>query len=328
MSKHRIFVTGGNGFVGSHVVRKLIEHNYEVVCLLRKNSKTERIDDLPLIRVYGDVRNQESLEHGMKDCEGVIHLASLSNWKDIQSPLMPEVVVGGSHNILNVAQKLGLIRTLFVSSSTAVNGTNEPSLLHEESPFTLPKVKAFAYAHAKKQVEHHCEIFSHAGLPVIIVNPAEVYGPHDLDLVTSTNLIDFATSNPVLVCSGGTGVIHVNDVATGILRAYEKGVPGERYILNSENVTIRELAEITLRILEQDKRVITLPNTLIRFIASAGKAFKIPLPFEPAVIPYAVKYWFMDNRKSINELGMTYLSAEETLQQTLEWLQQKKWIKA
>jgi hypothetical protein len=62
-------------------------------------------------------------------------------------------------------------------------------------------------------------------------------------------------------------------------------------------------------------------------LATAGKTLKIPLPFEPAVIPYAVKYWFMDNQKSINKLEMTYISAEETLRQTLEWLEQKKWVK-
>lgn len=326
MSKHRIFVTGGNGFVGSHVVRQLIEHDYEVVCLLRESSRTERIDNLPLIRVFGDVRNQESVEQGMKGCEGVIHLASLSKWKDIQSNLMPEIVVEGSQNVLNSAQNLGAVRTVFVSSCTAVNGTDEPSLLHEESPFTLPNTKAFVYAHAKKQVEEYCFKMNKEGLPVIIVNPTEVYGPHDIDRVTSANLIDFAASNPVLVCSGGTGIIHVDDVATGIIRAYEKGIPGERYILSSENLTIRELAEITLQILDRKKKIITLPNPLIRFLATAGKTLRIPLPFEPAVIPYAVKYWFMDNQKSIRKLGMSYISAEETLQQTLKWLEQKKWI--
>jgi len=71
--------------------------------LLRESSRTERIDNLPLIRVIGDVRNQESVEQGMKGCEGVIHLASLSSWKDIQSELMPEVVVKGSHHVLNAA---------------------------------------------------------------------------------------------------------------------------------------------------------------------------------------------------------------------------------
>lgn len=167
---------------------------------------------------------------------------------------------------------------------------------------------------------------SKEGLPVIIVNPAEVYGPHDIDRVTSANLIDFARSNPVLVCSGGTGIIHVEDVATGIRRAYEKGIQGERYILSSENVTIRELAEITLQILDQKKKIITLPNPLIQFLATAGKTLRIPLPFEPAVIPYAVKYWFMDNQKSVNTLGMSYISAEETLRQTLVWLQQTKSI--
>lgn len=75
----KIFVTGGNGFIGSRVVHHLIERGYAVRCLLRQTSNTERIDQLDVERVIGDVRDPASLEDGMSGCNGVIHLASLSN---------------------------------------------------------------------------------------------------------------------------------------------------------------------------------------------------------------------------------------------------------
>ena len=119
----------------------------------------------------------------------------------------------------------------------------------------------------------------------------------------------------------GTSVVYVDDVATGIIAALEKGKAGERYILGGDNLLLKELAELTLDLLGQKKTILTLPNPLIRGIAKIGQTFHLPLPFNPAVIPYAVRYWLMNNTKARNELGIDFRSARETLTPTLRWLQ-------
>lgn len=320
MNAQTIFITGGSGFIGSRVVRQLINQGYNVRCLLRPTSDTTRIDDLPIERVIGDIRDKASVAAGMAGCDGVIHLASLSNWDDIHSPLMHEVVVEGSCNVLAAAQACGNLRTVYVSSIIAVNGAKEAQVQNEASPFTLRDRKSYSYAFAKQKVEAVCQEMAAAGLPVVIVNPAEVYGPHDDNLVTAGNLVDFAQSNPVLAPTGGTSVVHVDDVAAGIIAAYERGRVGERYILGGDNLTIRELAALTLELLGQEKRTVTLPNGLLMVLAKLGSALHLPLPFNPAVIPYAVRYWWMDNTKARAELGVGFRSARETLAPTLAWL--------
>jgi dihydroflavonol-4-reductase len=157
-------------------------------------------------------------------------------------------------------------------------------------------------------------------VPVVIVNPTEVYGPEDTALITACNLIDFARSSPVLVCTGGTSIVHVEDVALGIVRAMEKGRAGERYILGGDNLTIRELAAMTLEILGQKKPIWTMPNGLLRGLASVGRTLRIPMPFNPHVIPYATLYWFARNDKARRELGVEFRGARETLTPTLAWL--------
>jgi len=142
----KIFVTGGNGFIGSRVVYQLIQQGYGVRCLLRPTSETARIDELPIECVLGDIRDLDSLCKGMAGCDGVIHLASLSNWEDIHSPRMHEVVVEGSLKVLTAAQRSGNLRTIYVSSSIAVGGTNDAQIQHEESPFLLHDQQAYAYA--------------------------------------------------------------------------------------------------------------------------------------------------------------------------------------
>ncbi len=323
----KIFVTGGNGFIGSAVVRTLIDAGYEVRCLVRRTSNLSRLAGLDLETALGDIRDPLAVEEGMRGCDGVIHLAGLANWKDLQSPELSNVILNGTRHVLDAARNLGCLRTVFVSSAAAVGGTAEADVCNEDSPYCLTG-PAFAYAHAKHLTEELCQVAAASGQPVVIVNPAEVYGPQDFNLVTACNLLMLARSNPVIVCRGGTSIVHVDDVAAGILAAFQRGRVGERYILGGDNATNQELAELTAAILGQRKWKITIPGCVLRAIGRIAAAFRIPIGLPPAVIPYATMYWFMDNSKARAELGVTFRSARETLNSALCWLQQAGYLRA
>jgi dihydroflavonol-4-reductase len=318
---HQVLVTGGSGFIGSVVVRTLAAEGYAVRCLLRTTSKTDRLEGLSYERVEGDVRDKASLKAAVQGCEGVIHLAGLSAWELIDSPAMKEVTEGGTRNLLEAAREGGVRKVVYVSSVVAVNGSPEPRVFDENASFELDGT-GLSYAVHKHAAERMCLAFNAEGLPITIVNPAEVYGPQDTDLITAGNLVDFAKSAPVMVCSGGTSVTYVEDVALGTVRALERGRPGERYILGGENKTVRELAELTLDILGQRKRIMQLPNGLIRGVARGALTLRLPMPFNPRVIPYATRYWYMDSSKATRELGVTFRPARDCLTPTLAWLQQ------
>lgn len=326
MSKGKIFVTGGAGFVGSRVVKKLLDDGYEVRCLVRSTTNQRRLEGLNYEKWEGDITQPDSLIEGMKGCSGVVHLASLSNWKDIHSPKMPLVVIEGSKNIIAAAKANGNLRMVYVSSSTAIDGTDTNVILNEDSLFTLNPRK-FVYPAAKKQVEEICKEEAKKGFPVVIVNPTEVYGPNDWDKITSGNLIDFATTKTVQLAEGGTSIVHVDDVAAGIVAAFEKGRSGERYILGGENVEFKELAALTLELLGQQKKISMMSRKMLLFLAWMSKTFKINMGFEPAVIPYAVKYWFVDNTKAKTELGISFRAPREILQPTLDWVQEAGLLK-
>jgi dihydroflavonol-4-reductase len=328
MNKGKIFVTGGAGFIGSRVVKMLLEQGYEVRCLLRNTTNTRRIDGLNYEKFIGDITDPKSLEEGMKGCTGVIHLASLSNWKDIKSSKMPLVVIEGSKNVIEAAKKNGNLKMVYVSSSTAIDGTDDLRILNEDSPLTLPNNNHYIYAHAKKQVEEYCKQEAKNGFPVVIVNPTEVYGPYDYDKITLGNLIDFATTKTVQLAEGGTSIVYVDDVANGIIAALEKGRPGERYILGGDNMEFKDLAALTLEILGIKKPIKKISRKMLMTLAWISKTFGINMGFEPAVIPYAVKYWFVDNSKAKKELGVTFRSPREILEPTLKWAKEEGLIKA
>lgn len=321
----RIFVSGGNGFIGSAVVRKLVQQGHSVRCLLRSTSKTDRIDEVEFERVVGDVCEPLSIAQAMIGCEGAIHLASLSNWSDINSPKMDEVVIKGTRNILGCAAKIPGMKVLFVSSAAAINGATHPELFSEKSKCTL-NLERYAYARAKRAAETLCLEAHKKGLHVTIVNPGEVYGPNDTDLITAGNLVDFAKSSPVLTCAGGTSVVYVDDVAEGIIGGLLHGRSGQRYILGGDNLTVTELATLALKIMGQRKRIIQVPNWILKSAASIATACHLKFPINPAVIPYATLYWMMDNSKAKDELGLTFRDAEATLTPTIRWLNQKGYI--
>ena len=135
--KKKIFVTGGNGFIGSRLVKSLVDNGYDVKCLLRNTSKVERIKSLNYEAYYGDITNLPSLIEGMKDCSGVIHLASLSNWDDIHSDKMEKVVIDGSKNVIEAAKQNNNLRMVYISSSTAIDGTKDPKVLSEKDKILL-----------------------------------------------------------------------------------------------------------------------------------------------------------------------------------------------
>ncbi|MEC9390108.1 MAG: NAD-dependent epimerase/dehydratase family protein, partial [Myxococcota bacterium] len=193
----KVFVTGGNGFIGSRVVRQLHAQGHQVRCLVRETSKTHRIDMVPFERHIGDVRDVDSLVAGMEGCDGVIHLASISSWDQIRSPIMRVVVIDGTRNVLEAATRAGGLRTVFVSTCAAINGTTEPTVLDENAKFTLDP-KTYIYAAAKHEAEQICAKFAADGLPVVTVNPCEVYGPEDEELITASYLLDALKDWPVM----------------------------------------------------------------------------------------------------------------------------------
>jgi dihydroflavonol-4-reductase len=317
----RVLVTGGAGFIGSRVVPRLIAGGHTVVCLVRPTTRTDRLAGLDWIRTEGDVRDPEVVARAARGCEALIHLASPSAWHEIEGPALGETNAGALRTLIEAATRQRA-RVVYVSSVAALGGTGVPQVMDESTRTALDR-RRLPYAAAKRDAEALCERAAGDGADVVVVNPAEVYGPLDTTLASAGSLVDFATSRPVLVCTGGTALVHVDDVAEGIVRALERGRRGERYILAGDNLTIRELAELTLRCLGRAARVLTVPNPVIRAVARVGLALRLPLPFEPRVIPYATRFWFVRADKARHELGLSFRSAADTIGPTVAWLRQE-----
>jgi dihydroflavonol-4-reductase len=315
----RVFVTGGNGFIGSRVVRRLLADGHEVRCLLRPTSRTHRIDDVAFEPVVGDLGDAAALRRGADGCDACIHLAGVSSWAEIASPEVEEVIVEGTRRLLGVLGGGPGVRLVYVSSAAAVNGSDGPSVFDEASAFGLAG-SGLRYALAKHAAEELVLEAERDGLHAVIVNPGETYGPDDDEWVTAGPIRDVLRSWPALAVRGGASVVHVDDVADGIVAALERGRPGERYILGGDNLEVEEIVRTALAAAGKRKPVVVVPAAVLRAVVRLCGLLRLPPPLPPDLVGYACRYWFVDSSKAKRELGYSPRPAPETLASVVGWI--------
>lgn len=315
----RVFVTGGNGFIGSRLVRRLVGDGHEVRCLLRPSSRTHRIDDLDFERVPGDLGDTDALRRGMDGSDGCVHLAGVSSWDEIASPEVEEVVVGGTRRVVDAARDVPGLRFVYVSSVAAVNGSDVPRVFDETSAFGLDG-SGLRYALAKRDAEALVLEAARDGLHAVIVNPGETYGPDDDEWVTAGPIRDVLRSWPALAVRGGASVVHVDDVAAGIASALERGRSGERYILGGDNLPIEQIVRTALAAAGSRKPVIVVPAAILRAAVRLCRLVRLPPPVPPDLVGYACRYWFVDSGKAKRELGYAPRPAADTLASVVGWI--------
>lgn len=253
--------------------------------------------------------------------DACVHLACISSWTEQRNASMETTILAGTENVLRAAAANGVRRVVFVSSAAAVAGYLAPKVANEQTLFP-DECRGLRYAVAKNQAEARATAISRElGVELVIVNPAEVYGPEDYALVTAGNLRDVLNSWPAMACKGGTAVTHVEDVADGIVAALDRGRSGERYILGGDNLTVRELVTQTLRSAKRRVPLVVLPSWVLYATVRFCEWLKITPPMHPDVVPYATRYWFVDSTKAKTELGYAPRSASETIDETVKWLQ-------
>jgi UDP-glucose 4-epimerase len=250
-------VTGGAGFIGSHLVNKLLLEGYEVTVLDDlSSSKTENLNlkDAKLHFLKGDIRNIGAVKKALKNVKVVFHLAAIIDVAfSIKEPLLVNNVnVGGSLNVLNESVKHNVEKFIF-ASSCAVYGEPFKVPIDEEHP-TNP---LSPYAASKIAVEKYCEVFGKAyGLETVCVRFFNVYGPRQEGGSYGNVIIHFINrlkaGKPPIIFGDGSQTrdfVYVNDVVDALLKAMNlKGSFGEKINIGSGRETsIRELAEVLIQ---------------------------------------------------------------------------------
>lgn len=315
----KVLVTGANGFLGSNLCKKLIELDFQVSVLVRKNSDVSELTDLPVNYFYGDIANFNSLLEATKGIHTVFHLAGLISYKKYDREKMNLINVQGTKNVVEACLKNGVEKLLHLSSVVTIGASFSNQILDESSSFDIHDLN-LGYFETKKQAE---DIVIHAaknsGLFAVCVNPSTIYGEADAKKGSRSNQVKVAQGRMPFYTSGGVNVVSVHDVIEGILLALEKGKSGERYILANENITIKNLFQIIAKKAGKPAPKVYMPSFILHLLGFLGDLFKKGLSSENAYTA-SMYHWF-SFKKATNELGYhPKVKAEKAIEDSVQWM--------
>lgn len=319
----KAFVTGGTGFIGRNVVRKLLGRGYQVTALVRSEESALLLREWGADIVFGDVTDRESMRDGMRGSDVVFHIAAIYNFLPEKIILCDEVNVDGTRNVLELAFELGVPRIIY-TSSIAVFGDTHGELPDETYYVDGP----FASEYDRTKWKAHYEVAEPLiaqGAPIIIVMPGGVYGPGDNSWLVDIMRLFYRGTLPVV--PGSDSVItyaYVDDVAEGHILAAEKGRIGECYILAGPAVPLGEMVEFWAQLTGKRPPLAHVPSRLVRQMAPVSGFLQprlgLPQSFAGDLMSVAGTTYAARSDKARAELGWRPRPLQSGMLETFEWI--------
>ena len=328
----RALVTGGSGFIGSHVVRQLLDRGWHVRVLQLPGEKLLNLAGLDVERVAGDVTDRGSVERAIAGCDHVYHLAALFALWLPRRQRMWEVNVDGTRNVLRACLDSGTQRVVHTSSIAVFGGQGLDRDATEDSAFALRATGDF-YSLTKWESHRVAKEFAERGLPVTIVAPCGPIGPGDVGPTPTGRLLLAAVQSPVAVAVHTiSNLIDVRDCATGHLLAAERGSIGDTYLLGTANVSASELMGTARSLIYGSERACVVPAAVAEIAAHAALAYARTRRKAPLITPEAVRIGRLglraDCRRAVKELGLPQRHIEDSVRDGLEWFAQHGYIRS
>jgi len=323
-------VTGASGFVGSHVARQLVAAGDKVRVMVRRTSRLEFLDDLPVERVEGDLRDADSIAGAMKGVQRVFHVAADYRLWARNPDEIYDSNVGGTRRLLDAAAREGVSRIVY-TSTVATIAVSQPAGPHEALPdeSTTATVDQMIghYKRSKFLAEQEARKAAAAGLPVVIVNPTTPVGPGDWKPTpTGRIIVDFLNGNMPAYVDTGLNLVAVEDVAAGHLLAAEKGRAGERYLLGARNMTLKQILEALAKITGRSAPRVRLPHAVALAAGYADEWFSRLVGRDPRIPVEGVKMsrhrMFVATGKAERELGFAPGPVDAALARAVDWYQE------
>jgi len=317
-------VTGASGFVGSAVMRELLAAGHEVRVLIRPQSDRRNLQKQPVEIMEGNLRDRASLERAVTGCDYLFHVAADYRLWIPEPDIMYDTNVRGTQELLLAAAEAGIKRIVYTSSVATLGVSEDGTLVSEETPSALHMMIGH-YKRSKYLAEETVrKLTLQNQLPLVIVNPSAPIGPRDVKPTpTGRIVLDTLLGRMPAYVDTWLNVVHVDDVARGHLLAFERGTPGERYILGGENMSLLQILDTIDELTGERKYRMRLPHQLVMLSALIMDKWSIISGREPRVTVegarMAKKKMIYSTAKAVRELGYQYRPAREALSDAITW---------
>lgn len=328
----RVLVTGGTGFVGAHVARKLVERGDQVYVLHRPTSDTNLINKLPVTRVVGDITDHDSLLPHFEGMEQLYHVAA--DYR-LWAPDPREIFrnnVDGTRNVLEAAKQTGVGRVVYTSTVGCLGIPDDGSPGTEDTPVTREELVG-NYKKSKYDAQEIALDYARRGLDVVIVNPSTPVGPGDIKPTpTGKIIVDYMNGKIPAYVETGMNLVAVEDVAEGHLLAAEKGRTGEKYILGNRNMSLREMLETLARIAGRNAPNMKVPLWLAYIAAVIDTTASRVVGKEPGIpvesVLMARKWMYFSVKKAITELELPQSPVDDALERAVTWFEDNGYLRS
>jgi len=323
-TEKKILITGGTGFLGTHIVRKFLDSGEKKLRVMASHVPGW-MKDAGVKAVEGSVTNKDDVAHAVKNVSAIFHLAGKVSRDNEDAAVMNKIHVEGTRILCEAAKEAGVKTMILASSSGTIAVSETEEIVDETYPQPVDIFARWAYYASKYYQERTAlDNFDGEGLKLVIVNPSLLLGDGDERLSSTKPVLDFLARKISYTPSGGLNFVDARDAATALIAALEKGRHREKYLLGASNMTfpdffgrLERLSGVSAPILKMPKQLAMTGSGLI---SSVFKHWGKSSPVAPKEVEQAEYFWYFNSSKAQDELGFMSRDPQETLQDTIRYL--------
>ncbi|MFA9411820.1 MAG: NAD-dependent epimerase/dehydratase family protein [Deltaproteobacteria bacterium] len=322
-------VTGATGFIGSNLVRVLLEHGVTVRALIEPGVGTQNLNGLDVEMVEGDLRDPAALARAVEGRDTVYHLGAIFDYWLPEPIEMFRVNVEGTVNMMRAALDAGVKRVMHCSSVASIGTLPGEEAATEETAFNNWETSD-DYVLSKYMAENEAMRFNGAAMEVVAGLPCMPFGRNDIS-PTPTGMLAMRyvdAQNPA-VFTGGLNCVNVRDVARGFHLCATRGRPGESYIMGGHNVTYREMADVLCAAAGTKVPRYTMHPGKLAWLGRVNEWFAALTGIKPYFSRKSMtflggRYLYFDIAKARTELGYEPVSFEQTMEECARWFSNER----
>ncbi len=325
-SERKILITGGTGFLGTHLVHQFLEAGAKNLRVMA-SSIPEWMTDSGVEAFAGSVTKREDVSGATKNVEAIYHLAGKVSFAYEGAAQMNKIHVEGTRLLCEAAKENGVKNFILASSSGTSAISETPEILDENYPQPVKILTKWAY-YASKYYQEKTALgaFRDKGERLVILNPSLLLGAGDERLSSTKVILDFMARRLPTTPSGGLNFVDARAAANAFVNALDKGRHAERYLLGAANWTFAEFFGRLERLTGVSAPMLKVPKSVAvfgaNFIDSIYKNFNKSAPFEASEVEMGEHFWYFDSSKAMEELNFTTGDAQETLNDTIKYLRE------
>lgn len=325
----KVFLTGADGMLGSHICRELLRQNYQVRAFIQPERNSGTLEGLQFEDYRGDILDYSTLLSSIKGCDAVIHTAATTQIWPSRSKYIWQINFEGTKIIAQAAIELGLQKFIHIGTANSFGPGSKNNPGTEKNAYSDFKFK-LDYLDSKRAAQDYLLGLTHSGLPICVINPGFMFGAYDSKPGSGAMIISIYQGKMLGFTRGGRSFVAARDVAACAVNALKKGKPGECYLATGTNLSFKEISHLIAETIRVNPPRINIPDRFVEIIGLFGSLYgkiakKTPLLSYPMACISNTNCYY-SNQKAVDELDMPQTPLDEAILDCFNWFKLNNYI--